>query len=62
MSQPIQGFGTCLFLLSPGRDGHTYPDIDQCWDSSGGKQEALQNIFAYTNQKFKTLDQMKSGG
>uniref|UniRef100_A0A915IQL3 Uncharacterized protein n=1 Tax=Romanomermis culicivorax TaxID=13658 RepID=A0A915IQL3_ROMCU len=34
-----------IFLLSRGRDGHTYPDIGQCWDSFGATQEALQQDY-----------------
>uniref|UniRef100_A0A915KC86 Uncharacterized protein n=1 Tax=Romanomermis culicivorax TaxID=13658 RepID=A0A915KC86_ROMCU len=42
MIQPIHGFRTRPFSLSPGQDGHTYPDIDRWWDISGATQEALQ--------------------
>uniref|UniRef100_A0A915J948 Uncharacterized protein n=1 Tax=Romanomermis culicivorax TaxID=13658 RepID=A0A915J948_ROMCU len=39
----MNGSQTWLFLLSPGRDGHTCPKIGQWWDSSGATQEAFNS-------------------
>uniref|UniRef100_A0A915J2N7 Uncharacterized protein n=1 Tax=Romanomermis culicivorax TaxID=13658 RepID=A0A915J2N7_ROMCU len=38
----VHGSGTQPFLLSPGQDDNTYPDIDQWWDSCSTTQEATQ--------------------
>uniref|UniRef100_A0A915K0R8 Uncharacterized protein n=1 Tax=Romanomermis culicivorax TaxID=13658 RepID=A0A915K0R8_ROMCU len=43
VTSPIHGSRTWVFVLSPGRDGHTNPDICQWWDSSAATQEALQH-------------------
>uniref|UniRef100_A0A915IGA4 Alanine--glyoxylate aminotransferase 2, mitochondrial n=1 Tax=Romanomermis culicivorax TaxID=13658 RepID=A0A915IGA4_ROMCU len=45
MFSPIHGFQTRSFLLSPGWDGYTYPELGQWWHSYDATQEALQHAL-----------------